>query len=185
MNKIKNLIIGLFGAAAIGLVTYYLVENYTKSKTVKKTIINLEKDTIAEADVIQDSVLVKITNALSIEGESFTLTADKGVYTNETKDKILVIKEDIWKKLIQKTQKKFSDDAEDCANQYSMPDLSNYNFIGLLTYFSDNKNEKLSIAYRATEIRKGELISYAGGNICCNCDGEPLVPQKIDAVIVK
>jgi hypothetical protein len=64
--------------------------------------------------------------------------------------------------------------------------LSDYDFIGLLTHFSDDKDSKLTTAYLATEIRNGKLKSYAGGNICCNCeDGEPLVPQKIDAVIVK
>ena len=67
-----------------------------------------------------------------------------------------------------------------------MPNLSNYNFIGLLTHFTNTKDSKLTTAYGATEIRNGKLKSYAGGSICCDCqEGEPLVLQKIDAVIVK
>ena len=186
MEKLKNIIIGLFGVTAIGLITYYLVVNDTKSRVVKKNIKNPEKETIAKAKIIQDSILTKITNALSIDGESFTPTADEGVYTNTTKDKILVLKEDIWKTMIKRTQKKFPVDADDCRYQSLMPDLSNYNFIGLLTHFTDNKDVKLTTAYQATEIRNGKLKSYAGGNICCDCEeGESLVPQKIDAVIIK
>ncbi len=186
MYKLKNLIIGLCGVAAIGLITYYLVVNDTESIVVKMNIKNPEKETITKAEVIQDSIFFKITNAFSIQGESFTITVDDGVYTNSTNDKILVIKEDIWKKMIKKTQRKFPNDAEDCEFQYSISDLSNYNFIGLLTYYTDDKNPNLTSAYGATEIRNGKLKSYAGGSICCNCDdGEPLVPQKIEAIIVK
>jgi hypothetical protein len=186
MYKLKNLIIGLFGVAAIGLITYYVVVNDTKSRVIKKNIKNPEKETIANAEVIQDSILTKITNALSIEGETFTPTVDEGVYTNSTKDKILVLKEDVWKTMIEKTQKKFPIDADDCLYEYRMPNLSNYNFIGLLTHFTNTKDSKLTTAYGATEIRNGKLKSYAGGSICCDCqDGEPLVLQKIDAVIVK
>lgn len=185
MNTFRNLIIGLFGVAAIGLITYYVVDNDAKSKTVKKTVKNPKKEIIAEAEVIQDSNLLKIANALNIEGESFTPTADNGVYANATNDKILVIREDIWKTLIKNTQKKFPDGAEDCKYQYPVPDLSNYKFIGLLTYLTDNENENLSKAYSAQEIRNGNLKSYAGGSICCDCEGEPLIPQKIDAVINK
>ena len=123
---------------------------------------------------------------MSIDGESFTPTVDEGVYTNTTKDKILVLKEDIWKTMIKNTQRKFPKTADDCSFQYTMPNLSNYKFIGLLTHFTDNKDSKLTTAYRATEIRNGKLKSYSGGSICCDCEnGEPLVPQKIDAVIVK
>lgn len=186
MDKLKNLTIGLFGVAVIGLITYYVVVSDTKSKVIKKNIKNPEKETIANAEVIQDSLLATITNALNLAGESFTPTIEKGVYINATKDKILVIKEDVWKPMIKRTQKKFPVDADDCANQYSMPELSDYDFIGLLTHFSDDKDSKLTTAYLATEIRNGKLKSYAGGNICCDCeDGELLVPQKIDAVIVK
>ena len=186
MEKFKKLIIVLCGVAAIGLITYYVVVNDTKSRVVEKNIKNPEKETIAKAKIIQDSILTKITNALSIDGESFTPTVDEGIYTNATKDKILVLKEDIWKTMIKRTQKKFPNTADDCIYQYPMPDLSNYNFIGLLTHFTDNKDAKLTTAYRATEIINGKLKSYAGGSICCDCEkGEPLVPQKIDAVIVK
>jgi hypothetical protein len=154
--------------------------------TIKEDFKNPDEKTIANAEVIQDSILAKITNALSIDGESFTPTVDQGVYTNATKDKILVLKEDVWKTMIKNTQRKFPVDADDCVYGYQIPDLSNYNFIGLLTHFTDTKDSKLTTAYGATEIRNGKLKSYAGGNICCDCaEGEPLVPQKIDAVIIK
>lgn len=186
MDKLKNLIIGLCGVAAIGLITYYIVVNDSKSGVVKKNIKNPEEETIANAEVIQDSILAKIANALSIDGESFTPTVDQGVYTNATKDKILVLKEDIWKTMIKNSQRKFPVEADDCVYEYPIPDLSNFNFIGLLTHFTDTKDSKLTTAYRATEIRNGKLKSYAGGNICCDCEeGESLVPQKIDAVIIK
>lgn len=186
MDKLTKLIIGFCGAAAIGLITYYVVVNDMKSRVVKKDLKNPEEETIANAKVIQDSILAKISNALSIDGESFTPTVDQGVYTNATKDKILVLKEDIWKTMIKNTQRKFPVEADDCVYEYPIPDLSNYRFIGLLTHFTDAEDSKLSIAYRGTEIRNGKLKSYAGGSICCNCDdGEPLVPQKIDAVIIK
>jgi len=186
MYKLKNLIIGLFGIASIGLITYYIVVNDTKSRVIKKDIKNPEKETIANAKVIQDSILAKITNALGIEGESFTPTVADDVYTNATTDKILVLKEDVWKTMIKKTQKKFPVDADDCVYEYPIPDLSNFNFIGLLTHFTDTKDSKLTTAYRASEIRNGKLKSYAGGNICCDCEeGESLVPQKIDVIIVK
>ena len=186
MNKLKKLIIIFCGVASIGLITYYVVVNDTKSGVVKKEIKNPENETVANAKVIKDSILAKITNVLSIEGESFTPTVDEGVYTNATKDKILVLKEDVWKKMITKAQKKFPVDAVDCIYQYPMPELSNYNFIGLLSYLTETKNSKSTTAYQAKEIRKGKLKSFAGGNICCDCeDGEPLVAQQIDVVIVK
>ncbi|WP_297516468.1 hypothetical protein [Flavobacterium sp.] len=186
MDKLKKLIIGLCGVAAIGLITYYVIVNDTKSGVVKKNIKNPEGETIANGEVIQDSILAKITSALSIEEESFTPTNEEGVYTNTTKDKILVLKEDVWKTMIRKTQRKFPVDADDCVYEYPIPDLKNYTFIGLLTHFTYNKDSKLTTAYRAIEIRNGKLKSYAGGNICCDCEeGEPLVAQKIEAVIVK
>jgi hypothetical protein len=35
------------------------------------------------------------------------------------------------------------------------------------------------------EIRQGEANSFAGGEICCDCEGEALIPQQLDAVIDK
>ena len=66
-----------------------------------------------------------------------------------------------------------------------MPNLSEYKFVGLLTYLADSKNTETTAAYRAIEIRKGNVKSFAGGQICCDCVGEPLVAQQVDAVIVK
>jgi hypothetical protein len=66
-----------------------------------------------------------------------------------------------------------------------MPTLTEYDFVGLLTYFVENNNSNTTIAYSAIEIRKGKAKTFAGGNICCTCEGEPLVSQKVDAVIVK
>jgi hypothetical protein len=44
---------------------------------------------------------------------------------------------------------------------------------------------KKTTAYGAIEIKNGNAKSYAGGEICCTCEGEPLVAQKVDAVVVR
>jgi hypothetical protein len=184
MKSITKIIIGLVGIAAIGLLTYYVVIKEKNIGVIEKPITNPDQDTVATAQVIQDTILNRIKNAMSI-GEEFTLTEDEGVYINSTKDKMLVIKEDMWGKIIHKIQKKFPNIATDCNQKYKMPDLSEYKFVGLLTYLADSKNPKTTSAYQAIEIRKGNAKSFAGGDICCNCEGEPLVPQQVDAVIVK
>ena len=186
MKSITKIIIGLVGIAAIGLLTYYVVTKEKNIGVIEKPITNPDQDTVATAQVIQDTIPDRIKNALSIDGEEFTLTEDEGVYINSTKDKMLVIKEDIWKKIIRKIQKKFPNIATNCNLKYKMPDLSEYKFVGLLTYFADSKNPKTTSAYQAIEIRNWNAKLFAGGDICCNCEGgEPLVPQQVDAVIVK
>ena len=184
MKSITKIIIGLVGIAAIGLLTYYVVTKEKNRGVIEKHITKPDQYTVATAQVIQDTILDRIKNVLSI-GEEFTLTEDEGVYINSTKDKMLVIKEDIWKKIIQKIQKKFPNIATDCNQKYTMSDLSEYKFVGLLSYFAYSKNTKTTSAYQAIEIRNGNAKSFAGGDICCNCEGgEPLVHQQVDAVIV-
>jgi len=185
MKSITRIIIGLVGIGLIGLITYYVVTKEKNPVVNEKPIINPEQDTVATAQVIQDTMFDQITNALNINGEEFTETDDEGVYTNSTNDKMLVIKEDVWKTIIRKARKKFPDIAEDCNQKYKMPDLSEYKFVGLLTYLAEGKNSKTTSAYTAIEIRNGNAKSFAGGSICCGCEGEPLVPQQVDAVIHK
>lgn len=188
MEKITKLIIGLCGLTAIGLITYYVLYNEDENpKTViEKPIKNAEDKTVVNATVIKDSLITQITSALNISGESFTPSTEEGVYVNASNDKLIVIKEDIWKKLIRKTKKKFPNEAEDCSISYPEHDLDDFKFVGMLTYYADNIDVKTTSAYRAREIRYGKLKSYAGGNICCDCEGgEPLVTQKVDAIIDK
>jgi hypothetical protein len=207
MKSITSIIIGLVGIAAIGLLTYYVVSNEKKivvnekpiTNAVKDTIAtalqptisrpqvitNPDKDTIATAQVIQDTKFDRIKNALNIDGEEFTLTEVDGVYTNSTNDKMLIIKKNVWKKIIRKIQKKFPNIAEDCNHKYELPNLSEYKFVGLLTYLADSKHTKTTSAYTAIEIRNGIAKSFSGGNLCCDCEGEILVAQQVDAVIVK
>ncbi len=185
MKQITKIIIGLLGLTVIGIVTYYIVSNDRKSNVIEKPITNPEQDTLVTANVIEDSILVKISNSLGIDGDEFKPTDVEGVYTNLTNDKLLVINEDIWKTLINKVQKKLPKIANDCIDEYPIPDLSNYKFIGLLTYLTDSKDNKKTLAYTATEVKSGNTNSYAGGEICCDCEGEALIPQQMDAVIVK
>ena len=185
MKSITKIIIGLVGIAAIGLLTYYVVTKENNIGVNKKPITNPDQDIVATAKVIQDTIFDRIKEALSIDGEEFTLTEVEGVYANSTKDKMLIIKEDVWKKIIGKIQKKFPNIAKDCNLKYEMPNLSEYKFVGLLTYLADSKNTKTTSAYTAIEIRNGNAKSFAGGEICCDCEGEPLVAQQVDAVIVK
>ena len=185
MNKITKFILGLIGLSVIGIVTYYIVTNDKNSKGLKKTITNPNKDTVAIAKVIDDSSLVRISEALGVNGEKFTLTSEAGIYTSSNNDKLLVINKNLWKKLIRKIKKKIPNVAKDCKYDYTVFELKDYKFIGLLTYFSDRKNNKNTIAYTATEIRKGEANSFAGGEICCDCEGEALIPQQLDAVVDK
>ena len=185
MKSITKIIIGLVGIAAIGLLTYYVVTKEKNIGLIEKPITNPDQDTVATSKVIQDTILGRIKKELSVEGEEFTLTDVEGVYTNSTNDKMLVIKEDVWKKIIRKSQKKFPNIAKDCYHKYEMPNLSEYKFVGLLTYLADIKNTKTPTAYTAIEIRNGNAKSFAGGGICCDCEGEPLVAQQVDAVIVK
>lgn len=185
MEKLTKLIITLCGGVGIGLITYYLVVQENKSKGIEISVKDIDNQNIAKAKVIQDSTLIKISKVLNVDGESFIPTSDKGVYTNNSKDKILVIKEDIWKTMIKNTQKKFPEYAEDCMYESTLTELSNYKFIGLLTNLSVGSDAKYISAYKAIEIRFGKMKSYAGGNVCCDCEGgEPLVAQKIDAVFI-
>ena len=87
--------------------------------------------------------------------------------------------------MIRKVQKKFPNIGKDCNYKYEKPELSEYKFVGLLTYFAASKNNKITTAYKAIEIRNGNAKSFAGGGICCDCEGEPLVAQQVDAVIIK
>jgi hypothetical protein len=186
MNKITKIILGLVGLSVIGIMTFYIVTKDKTSKSHKKAITNPTLDTVAIANVIEDSSLITISRALGVDGEQFTQTKEAGVYSTITNDKLLVIDKNIWKKLIKKIKKKIPQIAEDCKYEYSVYELSNYKFIGLLTYLSSSKNNNNTIAYRATEIKQGEAYSFAGGQICCGCEGgEALVPQQLDAVIDK
>lgn len=183
MKPITKVIIGLAGMASVGLLTYYVVTREKEPEVVEKPITNPEKDTVATAQVVQDTILGSLVKALNIDGEEFTLTDEDGVYTNITNDKILIIKENIWKRIIRKARNKFPHKAEDCDEKYLMPDLSEFQFVGLLTYFAESASSKATTAYAAIEIRNGKAKSFAGGNICCHCGGEPLVRQQVDAVI--
>ena len=185
MKSITKIIIGLLGITAIGLVTFYVVTKERNVDVDKKGITNPSQETVATAKVIQDNKLEKIKKELNIDGEEFTLTSDEGVYTNSTNDKLLIIKEDIWKKILRKIQKKFPNIAEDCNDKYEMPNLSEYKFVGLLTYLANSKDIKTTIGYSAIEIRKGNAKYFVGGDICCDCDGEEAVSQQVDAVILK
>tara|TARA_B100000768_G_C11196224_1_gene339616 strand:- start:166 stop:723 length:558 start_codon:yes stop_codon:yes gene_type:complete len=184
MKSITKIIIGLLSITAIGLITYYVVTKEKNIDTIEKTITNPEQDTVATAKVSQDEIPDGIKKALSIDGEEFTLTENEGVYINVTKDKMLVIKEDIWKKFIQQIQNKFPNIATDCSRKDKYPDLSEYTFVGLLTYLADKRNSNTTSAYMATEIRNGYSKTFAGGKVSCSGVGEPLVTQQVDAVII-
>jgi hypothetical protein len=189
MKLNKRIIALLIGFAVIGSLTYYLLTNEKEKAavTTETPITNPEQDTVATAQVIQEDTMSfeKIQKALNIDGEEFKLTKVKGVYTNTAKDKVLIIKEDVWKKMIQKIQEKLPTIAEDCYTKEKMPNLKEYKFVGLLTYFTDSKDSKITTAYKAIEIRNGKAKTFAGGGICCDCEGEPLITQQTDAVIDK
>lgn len=197
MKKSTKLLLGLLGLSTMGVMTYYIIssnENPTL-KVKEKPIKNPNKEVVATANVIEDTaliksvmsdaVLVKISKTLGVEGEEFKATEQEGVYTNDAQDKLLVLQEDIWKKLIKKVQTDFPEKAASCKREDTLSTLSNYKFIGLLMYFTDSKKNKKTTAYAATEVRSGFANSFAGGAICCNCGGEPLIRQQVDAVIVK
>jgi len=186
MKSITKIIIGLAGIAAIGLLSYYLVTKEKNIGVIEIDISNPDQNTVATVQVIQDTIPDRIEKALNLDGEEFKLTKDEGIYINSTKDKLLVIKEDIWNNIIRKIQKELPEIPADCDQKYIIPDLSEYNFVGLLTYLADSRNTKITSAYTAIEIRNGNAKSFGGGGICCDCEGvEPLVPQQVDAVIVR
>ena len=185
MKQVTKIIIGLVSITSIGLIYFYLVSNDKNSITTEKTITNPEQDTVATALVVNGAISENIISAMGLAGEKFSKTDVEGVFSNSTNDKMLVIKEDIWNKLIQKAQTKFPEIAKDCNQKYEISELSEYKFIGLLTYFADAKDIKVSTAYKAIEIKKGKANVVLGGYICCDCDGEEAVTQQIDAVIVE
>jgi hypothetical protein len=185
MKPISKIIIGLTGVAVIGLVTYFYVSNNLDSNVSNKAVTDPEKDTVATALVIKDTVPEIITSALGVDGEEFTKTKVDGVYANASNDKLIIVKEDIWNKMLKKIQKKLPHLAEDCAYEYKNLDLEEFKFVGLLTYLATSENSKTTTAYEATEIRSGDSKTIAGGDICCDCEGEPLVPQQLDVVIDK
>lgn len=186
MNQVTKIILLLTGLSAIGIMTFYILTNDKTSKSHKKAITNPNKDTVTTAKVMEDSSLLIITKALGVDGEKFTLTNEAGIYKNSNNDKLLVINKNLWKKLIRKIKKKIPNVAKDCKYDYTVFELKDYKFIGLLKYFSDRKNNNNTSAYTATEIRKGEANSFAGGEVCCGCEGgEALIPQQLDAVIDK
>jgi hypothetical protein len=185
MNPIAKIIIGLVGIGTIGLVTYYVVMKDKVSIVTEQPITNPEQDTVALAKVMQDSMIVRVNRALDMGGEVFSLTEEEGVLTNATKDKLLIVKEDVWNRIIQNAKSKFPRNADDCNHQFIAQELSDYNFVGVLTYLADSRDSKNTSAYDAVEIRNGKAYNYAGGNICCQCEGSPLFPQQTDAVIVK
>ena len=186
MNQVTKIILLLTGLSVIGIMTFYILTNDKTSNSHKKAITNPKLDTVAIANVIEDSSLITISRALGVNGEKFTQTKEVGIYSNATKDKLLVVNNNLWKKLIRKIKKKIPNIAKDCNYDYTVFELKDYKFIGLLTYFSDRKNNNNTTAYTATEIRKGEANSFAGGEVCCGCEGgEALIPQQLDAIIDK
>lgn len=185
MNPIVKLIIGLVGIGTIGLVTYYIVSKDNGSIVTEQPITNPEQDTVALAKVMQDSMLVRVNRALNMGGDVFTLTTEEGVLTNATKDKLLIVKEDVWNRIIHSAKIKFPRSADDCNQQFGTPELSSYKFIGVLTYLADSRDSQNTSAFSAIEIRNGNSYTFAGGNICCQCEGDPLFPQQTDAVIDK
>jgi hypothetical protein len=185
MKSITKIIIGLVGVASIGLITYYVVTNDRNVGVNEKPITNPDQDTLATATVIPDTIFDRIKKELSIDGEEFALSEVEEVYINSTKDKILMVNEDVWKRIIGNIQSEFPNIVDNCNQKYEMPNLSDYKFVGLLTYLADSKNTKKTSAYQAIEIRNGNAKSFAGGGICCNCEGEPLVARQVDAVIDK
>lgn len=197
MKKNSKLLLGLLGLSTMGVVTYYIITSNENqpSKVIEAPIKNPNKEMVATANVVEDTeqvkkvlsdeVLVKIGRTLGVGGEEFKATEQEGVYTNEAKDKLLVLKENIWEKLIKKAQTDFPEKAASCKREDTLSTLSNYKFIGLLMYFTDSKKNKRTTAYAATEVRTGFAESFAGGAICCNCGGEPLIRQQVDAVIDK
>jgi hypothetical protein len=185
MNPIAKIIIGLVGIGTIGLVTYYVVMKDKVSIVTEQPITNPEQDTVALAKVMQDSMIVRVNRALDMGGEVFSLTEEEGVLTNATKDKLLIVKEDVWNRIIQNAKSRFPRNADDCNQQFIAQELSDYNFVGVLTYLTDSRDSKNTSAYDAVEIRNGKAYNYAGGNICCQCEGNPLFPQQTDAVIDK
>lgn len=185
MNPITKIIIGIVGIGTIGLVTYYIVTKDEGPHGVEQPITNPEQDTVAMAKVMQDSMLVRVNRALNMSGEQFKLTEEEGVLTNASKDKLLIVKEDVWNRIIQNAKSKFPRNADDCNQQFVAQELSDYTFVGVLTYLTDSRDSKNTSAYNAVEIRNGKAYNYAGGNICCQCEGDPLFPQQTDAVINK
>ena len=169
MKSITKIIIGILGIAAIGLVTYFVISKEKNPSVTEKKITSPDKDTVATAKVIQDAMFEKIKEALSIDGEEFTLTKEEGVYTNSTNDKMLIIKEDVWKKMIHKIQEKIKNIAKDCNQQYEMPELSEYKFVGLLSYYADSKNMKktlsqlilFSIDYSLMEVFRKDIFPFS------------------------
>jgi hypothetical protein len=185
MHPITKLIIGIVGIGTIGLVTYYIVTKDQDSIVTEQPITNPQQDTVALAKVMQDSMLVRVNRVLGMEGEEFILTEEDGILTNASKDKLLIVKEDVWNKIIQNAKNKLPRVAGDCFQQFNAPELSNYSFIGVLTYFTDSQDSQKSSGYSAVEIRNGVANIFAGGDICCQCEGDPLFPQQTDAVIEK
>ena len=185
MKNIVLYILGLMGLVLAGVLTYYVISGIGHSNTIQKAIVNPDEDTVTIAEMIPDSSLFRIGNVLGFNGEEFTPTTEAGVFTNKTNDKLLVLKEDVWKALIKNIQAKFPKKAADCNTEHTISDLSEYEFVGLLTYLANSNNLKKTAAYLATEVSNGNAKTYAGGSICCNCEGEALQPQQIDAVINK
>lgn len=186
MKSITKIILGLVGLVAVGLITYLVVMPEKKDVGAIKPAKLTKQEILLAKQQQQDSLFEVLKQALNIGGEEFIKTAVEGVYTNAAKDKMLLLNEDIWKKLLKKTQKTFPNAVKSCNARYTMPELDSYRFVGLLTYLAESESSSSAVAYTAMEIRNGSAASFAGGNICCDCEeGEPLVAHKVDAVIVK
>lgn len=186
MKSITKIILGLVGLVAVGLITYLVVLPEKKNVVAIQPATKKKQEMLLAQQHQQDSLFEVLKQALNIAGEEFKKTAVEGVYTNASKDKMLLLNEDIWKKLLKKTQKQFPKEVKSCQATYAIPELESYRFVGLLTYLAESESSSSALAYTAMEIRNGRADSFAGGNICCDCEeGEPLVAHKVDAVIVK
>lgn len=186
MKSITKIILGLVGLVAVGLITYLVVMPEKKDAGTTKPATMTKQEILLAKQHQQDSLFEVLKQTLNIGGEEFNKTAVEGVYTNAAKDKMLLLNEDIWKKLLKKTQKTFPKTVKSCNAKYTMPELESYRFVGLLTYLAESESSSTASAYTAIEIRNGRADSFAGGNLCCDCEeGEPLVAHKVDAVIVK
>jgi hypothetical protein len=72
------------------------------------------------AKVMQDSMLVRVNRALGMSGEEFMLTGEEGVLTNASKDKLLIVKEDVWNRIIQNAKSKFPRNRSGCKTCFSL-----------------------------------------------------------------
>jgi hypothetical protein len=100
------------------------------------------------------------------------------VYTNSTNDKILIIREDVWNKIIRKAKKKFPNMANDCNRHYQLPIFAEYNLLDYLLIWGHQRTVKQPLRIAQLKLNTAKQNSLQEGRFVVDAKENRLFLNK-------